>query len=252
MRPPRVPHVFGWEHLLFLAIFFAIAIPLLALAARKLKDEKKQDIVVKCVGGLLLVCITIARIGHAVNMHNWMRFIPDSICSVMSFALGFSAIFAKRDHIVFHYLCYVAFLGGAVNFIYPYYVSDIPNFLHPSTLFGLIHHSVAFCLSILMVITGYFKPSSKKFYAYPLGIVFSIFYGAFLIDALGIGNFPELGFTTAMNIFMPLVPGVFLFSWYLAFPVIAAAIYASIRLYEYLLKRHCAKKLSLQEANPRK
>ena len=230
-----MPKVFGWQHLIYLAIYLAFAVPFLIVVKLKIKSERTQNIIAKIMGGVLLVLIIWNRFAIADFKGNWLLLLPDSICGVMSVSLGITLIVCKRDSIFFHYLVYIAFFGGLANVFYPYYVAQDANFMLPATISGLMHHSVALTASVYMVLTGYFKPSTKKFYAFPLGLTFNICYGAFLLDALGVENIGEKGFTTAMNIFGPLVPGSFITSWYIVFPAISAAFYGLLVLYEKFL-----------------
>lgn len=230
-----MPKVFGWQHLTYLAVFLAVAVPFLTIVKLKIKSERTQNIIAKVLGAILLVFIIWNRFAIADFKNNWLLVIPDSICGVMSVALGITLIACKRDSIFYHYLVYIAFFGGLANVFYPYYVAQDANFMLPATISGLLHHSVALVSSVYMVLTGYFKPSTKKFYAFPLGLAFNICYGAFLVDGLGFKNLGDIGFTTAMNIFTPLVPGVFITSWYIVFPVLCAAFYGLLVLYEKFL-----------------
>lgn len=230
-----MPKVFGWQHLVYLAVFLAVAVPFLVIVKLKVKNERTQDIIAKVLGGILLVFIIWNRFAIADFKGNMLLVLPDSLCGIMSIALGITLIVCKRDSIFFHYLVYIAFFGGMANVFYPYYVAQDSNFMLPATISGLLHHSIALVASIYMVMTGYFKPSTKKFYAFPLGLAFNVCYGAFLLDALGVANLGEMGFTTAMNIFTPLVPGVFITSWYIVFPAICAAFYGLLVLYEKFL-----------------
>lgn len=100
--------------------------------------------------------------------------------------------------------------------------------LYPATISGLLHHGIAFYLSVLMVVTGYVKPCLKKFYAFPVGLCFMLCYGIFLIDALK--------FDHAMYIGKPLVAGTFL-TWYVVAPMMIAVTLGGVLLYEFILKK---------------
>lgn len=234
-----VPKVFGWQHLVYLAIFLAVAAGGLVLFRLKAKD-KAADICIRAGGAVLLVLIVWNRISIAVFKDNWYQLIPESLCGVTSVALGICAIVCKRDALPFHCLCYIGLLGGAANVIYPYYVAQAPDFMLPATISGLMHHSVALVLSIMMIMSGWFKPSLKKYYALPVGLCLMLTYGILLIDGLGVGAVGEKGFASAMNIFSPLVPGSF-FTWYLVLPLMCALILGLLLLYEKVyLKRKAA------------
>ncbi len=223
-----MPKVFGWQHLIYLAIYLVLSALGIFLFIRKAKEERVQNLVIKALGGVLVLLIIWNRISSAVFKENAWRLIPDSICGVMSLGLGISAIFCKRDSVFFHYFCYIGLFGGFVNVVYPYYVSQDENFMLPATISGLLHHGVALDLSILMILCGYFRPSVKKFFAFPLGLCFNLVYGIFLIDALGFDN--------AMNIFSPLVPNTFL-TWYIVFPAVTLVLFLLLYFYERYKKK---------------
>ena len=47
------PHVYGWQHIVYLLVFLIPAAGTLALIKLKVKSEKTNTIIMKCVGGLL-------------------------------------------------------------------------------------------------------------------------------------------------------------------------------------------------------
>ncbi len=237
-----VPKVFGWQHLTFLAIFLIFCAGLIVLFKYKIMgNERRERIFLRACGGVLLFLIIWNRISISVFRDNWFRLFPDSLCGVTSLGLGICACILKRDALPFHFLVYVALFGGATNIIYPYYVSQSPDFLLPATMSGLLHHGFAMLLAILLIMSGYFRPSLKKYYAMPIGFCITMVYGIFLVDALGKNSVGELGFDTAMNIYSPLVSGTF-FYWYVVFPLACLLVLGVLLVYEkVILPRRAAK-----------
>lgn len=222
------PKIYGWQHLVFLAVFIAVSAGAITAIKLKLKSPKALDITVKCLGGALIALLIWNRISIAVFKNNWLMLLPDSFCGVSSLCLGICAIFCKRDALPFHYLIYIAVFGGIANDLFPYYLGQADYFMFPATISGMLHHSFSLDLALIMVITGYVKPCFKKFYAFPLGVCFTLVFGIFLVDALK--------FETAMYIYSPLAGPL---TWYMVFPAVTAAVYALLFVYE----RYIAPKL---------
>ena len=228
-----MPHVFGWQHIVYLVIFFAAFAGTLAAVLLKVKNEKLLKDIVRCVGAFLLILIIWNRIAICFHRQDWWALIPDSFCGMTSLVFAICAIVCKCDALPFHCLCYIAFWGGAITTFYPDFIGQAESIFYPATLSGLLHHGVAFYLSVLMIATGYVKPNLKKFYVFPLGLCIMMVYGLFLIDALK--------FDHAMYIGTPLIEGTFL-TWYVVAAMLIAVTLAAVFGYEYLMKRLAAKK----------
>lgn len=228
-----MPQVFGWQHIVYLVIFFAAFAGTLAAVLLKVKSEKLLRNIVRCVGGFLLILIIWNRIAICFHRNDWWALIPDSFCGTTSLVFAICAIVCKRDALPFHCLCYIAFWGGAITTFYPDFIGQASSIFYPATLSGLLHHGISFYLSVLMIATGYVKPGLKKFYVFPLGLCIMMVYGLFLIDALKFGH--------AMYIGTPLIEGTFL-TWYVVAAMMIAVTLAAVFGYEYLIKKLAAKK----------
>ena len=233
--PPgaRVPHVYGWEHLVYLAVFLIIAVGSLVYIYKKVKDERTVDIVVRCVGGVLLAAILANRISLIWFYSTPLALIPNTFCGVTSLVFGICTLFCKRGHLVYHYLVYAGFWGGAIATFYPNFVVQDVSFMYPPTITGLMHHTLSMYLAVLMVMTGFFKPELKRFYAYPIGFCLIMCYGILLVDAFH--------YTESMYIFAPLVPGTFL-TWYVVGPALVLANLGLVVLYEKVIAPKILKK----------
>lgn len=64
------PKIFGWEHLTFLAVFVVVMTVALILTKKYAKTEKSQNIIVKCVAGILFMLVLWNRISLAVLKNN--------------------------------------------------------------------------------------------------------------------------------------------------------------------------------------
>ena len=227
-----MPQVFGWQHIVYLVIFAAAFAGSIVAIKLKVKQEKTLNIIIKSVGGLLLALIIWNRIAICFHKNDWWMLIPDSFCGLSSLCLAICALVCKRDQLPLHCFVYLSFWGGAITTFYPDFLPQNESFLYPATISGLLHHGVAFYLSVLMVLTGFMKPSLKKFYAFPVGLCINMCYGLFLIDALK--------FKKAMYIGQPLISGTFL-TWYVVAAMLIAVTLGAVWLYEYLLKRKAQK-----------
>lgn len=225
---PPVPKVFGWEHIVYLIIFIALAVGTLILIKKKVKTEKALNITVKCAGGVLLAMILANRISLIWFYDSLWALVPNTFCGVISLVYSICMIFAKRDHVIFHFLVYAGFWGGLLVTVYPNFVGQHNSFLYVPTITGIMHHSMAMYSSILLVMTGFVKLSLKKFFAFPVGMCVLTVWGVFILDCLG------KYITEAMYLFQPLVPGTFL-TWYVVGPALILASWGGLALWEKVL-----------------
>lgn len=224
-----MPQVFGWQHIVYLVVFFAAAAGSLVAVKIKVKDEKTLNVIIKSMGGLLLALIIWNRIAICLHKdNNWWLLLPDSFCGFSSLGLAVCALVCKRDQLPLHCFAYLSFWGGGITTFYPDFLPQNESFFYPATISGLLHHSIAFYIAVLMALTGFMKPSLKKFYAFPVGLCMIMCYGLFLIDALK--------FKKAMYIGQPLISGTFL-TWYVVAAMLIVLTLGGVWLYEYLLKR---------------
>ena len=225
--------VFGWEHLTYIAIFIALFAVSLTVILMKVKSEEKIDLTVKILGGVLLALIIFNRIAIAVHRESGWGLVPDSFCGVGSLCLALCCIFLKRGALPYHVFVYCMFFGGIVTVFYPDFIGqqfhgEATSFIYPATISGMLHHSLAVYISVLLLATRHFKPCVKKTYALPVALCIMITYGTFLLDALK--------FEQAMYIGKPLVPNTFI-TLYVVFPALVATAYGIAFLYEYLVKK---------------
>lgn len=231
------PHVYGWQHIVYLLVFLIPAAGTLALIKLKVKSEKTNTIIMKCVGGLLFATVAVNRISLIEFYGSTLALIPNTFCGITNLLFGLWAIFGKKNSLPFHFFVYAGFWGGVVNLFYPTYLGQNESFMYLPTITGLLHHSFAFYLAILLLMTGYVKPELKRFYAFPVGMSFVMVYGVFLLDVSN-QTIPD----GAMYIFKAVVPGTFL-TWYVVYPAMILASLGLLCLWEkvicprYILKK---------------
>lgn len=226
-----MPKVFGWEHIVYLVIVLSLMVAGTFFIKKYVKTEKTLDLIIKILAGFLLAFILFNRISIAAYANNWLQLIPDSFCGMSSLVYAICLLVLKKESIVFHFITYLAFLGGLLTIVYPDFIGQAASIFFPKTISGLLHHTVLLYLSVLTVVTGRFKPELKKIYALPLGLCTFLTFGMFLISALKYGN--------AMYINKPLIPGTILTWWFVGI-VFVAATALGLFIYE-CIKKHAKK-----------
>lgn len=210
------PEVFGWQHLTYLGVYFALTITSLILVKMFVKNEKTLNIIFKSLAIALLLAVSWNRITICLRTKNAIDFIPNTFCGLSSFMVAISVLIGKRNCGFFHFVCYLGFIGGLLTLIYPDFIGQNQSFFYPATISGLIHHSIMFYIILLMFITKYFVPTLKKWYWLPLGLCCVMTYGQFLISALGFGS--------AMYITEPLLKGTIFTWWFTGLLVILVSV----------------------------
>ena len=151
MPPPRV---FGWQHLLYLVVVIAVGAAIFLLVRKKYaKNDRALSLIFRVCGVILLFFVTINRVSEIFRLHGWYYIFPNSFCGLGSFVLAFALIFGKKDNIVLHFIAYLTMFGGIVNLIYPYYVGQHRLFFYPSTISGLLHHTMCVFIFVLMAVS---------------------------------------------------------------------------------------------------
>lgn len=218
-------HVYGIEHILYLLFSICLVVGVTLFAKRKIKTEKGLQLLIRLCGLVLFAMILYNRLSICVNSQYWYapengvfgRFqliLPNSFCGVTSLCLSLAVMFGRRDNIALHALTYLGLLGGLLTLAYPDFIGQDPSFFYSCTISGLLHHTMAVVLSVLMLSTGYVRPDFKKWYALPICFCIYITYGLFLVRVLSYGD--------AFYIYTEILDGTSLNWWTMAvilFPV---------------------------------
>lgn len=220
------PRVFGKEHLIYIAISVLVVAVGFFLNKKFARTERQKCFVLKLAAAVLFAIILVLRI-VLVFEHgdpNWKLMIPDSFCSASSYGLSLAILFGKKNNNVLHFIWLVAFTGGIIVTFYPDFLGQNPSFLYPSTILGMIHHTWAAALVILMLMNGYLELTYKKWYCAPIGFSAYLSLGAFLMCVFDYANpFYMTG---------PSIPGTPLTVWGIApiYMVVYALILLSVEL----------------------
>ena len=223
------PKIFGTEHLIYILISLAIGFAVCFFAKRYARSERAGSLVIRSAAAVLLLAILASRLSMVFEFEatDWIKLLPDTFCSASSYVLALTLLFGKRDNNVLHFVWLVALAGGAISTFYPNFLDQNPSFLYPSTIFGMIHHTWAAIVVVLMLLLGYFKPTYRKWYCTLIGFTCYLTYGAFLMCVL---NRDNPFYMTA-----PILDGTPLTVWVIA-PIYMSA-YALIMLVCELVRR---------------
>lgn len=205
-----MPQVFGWQHIVYLLVFVAIAAVSLFFIKKYCVNKSSLIIAVKTTAALLLALIAWNRICIVISSDDLFMIIPNTFCGTTSFVFALAALLFKQDHPTLHCFVYCGFIGGLITIIYPDFLSQNQSFFYPNTISGLLHHSVSLYLAVLMLVTGWIKPNLSKWKYFPIGLAFMMVYGLFLLTASGRLDDPNYD---AMYIKHPLLEGT-PFTWY--------------------------------------
>lgn len=237
-----MPQMYGIEHIIYLIVTFTVSITALILIKRFVKSEKGVAIAVKCTAAILFCFILWNRISISCYSSNgWRCMFPDSYCGTTSLALSLCALFLKKDSKVFHCLVYMGIVGGAATVFYPDFIGQADSIFFSKTISGLLHHSTVLFLAILMIATGYIKPTIKRWYCLPLGLCCYVTYGMLLMSTI----LDRQGTTMYLN--SPIIEGTCL-TWYFTGAILLTVHAVSLSALE-LYRKHKNKKLTGENSN---
>ena len=97
-----MPHVYGWQHILYLVIYFAAFAGGLTAVLMKVKRESTLGLIFKISGGVLLALVIANRIAIAFHRGTAWGLIPDSYCGLGNLCLAIALLVCKRDALPFH------------------------------------------------------------------------------------------------------------------------------------------------------
>ena len=202
--------IFGWEHFVYLAVFFTLATVGIICAKKFAKTEKSQNIIIKITGVILFLSIFASRLSITLCGSNpqWHHMLPNQFCGMSSLVLSLAVIFGKKNNNVYHFVWFIALLGGVITMIYPDFLPQDPSFFYPPTITGMLHHSLSIVMVVILLVFNQIEITYKKWYCTVFGFACYFAFGAFLIGALGYGD--------AFHIRTPILSGTPLTAWIMA------------------------------------
>ena len=93
------PELYGYQHIIYLVVFFALSISSLILIKKYVKSEKTINIILKALGGALLFSILLNRFSlfyFKSNPHDPKLLLPDSYCGLTSLVLSLAVFIRKK------------------------------------------------------------------------------------------------------------------------------------------------------------
>lgn len=235
-----VPQVYGLEHILYMVITTAIAIPGLICAKKFAKSEKAQLIILKSLAAGLLVSILANRLSQVFRYDNtrWDCIIPDSFCGMSSLVLALAVLIGKKDNPVLHFVWLLGLFGGISTVVYPTFVSQSSSIFYLPTISGLLHHSFSAVVVIALLMFKQIHITYKKWYYTLFGFTCYLTVGAFL---MGVFHYND-----AFHIVEPLLPGTPFTAWVMA-PIYAAAYAIILYVIEVVRKYQTKKKENVNQ-----
>lgn len=186
-------------HIVYMILTIIAVVVSLILIKKYVKSENTIKWILRGVGIALFIIIILNRIdvlrykvniGHETNMvfgeevpYSWIMIIlPFTPCALSSTLIPFTT-FLKKDHWFTHSIYIIALIGGAIGIFYPSFLND--QYLYEIRTWGsLAHHVLSMWIVILMLMTGYIKPSMKKIHFLPIALSFIVAMGLFELQAM--------------------------------------------------------------------
>ena len=226
-----MPTIFGVSHILFLLISTTLIVVGITLFKKHVNEKRVQEIIFVSTAAVLLVLIILNRISVTFADPTGVEYsdlVPMTLCGATSLLFAvFTLVFVKKqNHPIFHFLVYIAIVGGVLNNVYPDYIGQAPSIFHSRTITGLLHHTVSLFLGLLFVVNGEFKPSFKDSHWLPLGLFFYTTIGLFYVQAFS----PRP--RNSMNITQPILPGFYWYTMYAIGIVLHFGILFAFELYK--------------------
>lgn len=202
--------VFGTVHLIYLAITVPLSVIGLLLAKKFAKTEKAQSIILKSLGGLLLIWIILNRLSQVYRYSDvrWEQIIPDSFCGMTSLVLALSVLLGKKDNCAYHFTWFLGLVGALITVFNPTFLDQGPSVFYLPTISGLLHHSLALVVVGALLIFNQIQITYKKWYCTFFGFTAYLTVGAFQMSVFG--------FEDSFHIAEPILPGTPLTAWVMA------------------------------------
>ena len=222
--------VFGTVHWIYLAITVPLSVIGLFLAKKYAKTEKTQRIILKSLGGLLLMWILLNRLSQVFRYSDvrWEQIIPDSFCGMTSLVLALAVLLGKKDNCVYHFTWFLGLVGALITVVNPIFLDQGPSVFYLPTISGLLHHSLALVVVGALLIFHQIQITYKKWYCTFFGFTAYLTVGAFQMSVFG--------FQDSFHIVEPILSGTPLTAWVMA-PLYAVGYGIVLLVIELIRKR---------------
>ena len=182
--------VFGSVHLIYLAITLTLSVAGIFCAKKFAKSEQSQKIILKSIAGALLIWIVINRLSQVFRYSQvrWEQIIPDSFCGMTSLVLALAVLIGKKDNVVLHFTWFLALVGATITIAYPTFLNQGNSVFYLPTISGLLHHSLALIMVIMLLIFDQIHITYKKWYCSLFGFTTYFTIGAFQMSVFGFSD----------------------------------------------------------------
>lgn len=224
------PQLFGIEHISYIIISTLIGGIGMLFAYKYAKNEKTQNIILKCLAAALFISVMTNRLSQVFRYDTvrWYCIIPDSFCAMTSLVLSLAVLFGKKNNNVYHFVWLLGLFGGISTVIYATFVDQHTSFFYIPTFTGLLHHSFSAIVVVALLMFKQINITYKKWYCTFFGFTSYLTLGAFLMHTFDLSD--------AFHIAEPLLPNTPLTAWVMA-PMYVTA-YAIILLVIELVRKH--------------
>lgn len=220
---------FGLGHILYV-VFFIIATTIFLYYLIKKFNDKQKLFTIKITALMLLILAFSSRLAMVLtldpNKVQPIYFLPNSFCSLTGFTFALAVLLGKKDNISLHCVAYLGILGGILTICYPDFLPQESTILGIKNITSLLYHSFMIILFLVIIVTGFFKPTIRKWYSLALGFCAYIAFALFLLQVCEMPS--------AMYITKPILSGTHLY-WYVLAPL-AGLIYFSALGIMYLVR----------------
>ena len=224
------PQLFGIEHITYIIISTLVGGIGLLFAYKYAKNEKTQNIILKCLAAALFISVMTNRLSQVFRYDTvrWYCIIPDSFCAMTSLVLSLAVLLGKKNNNVYHFVWLLGLFGGISTVIYATFVDQHPSFFYIPTFTGLLHHSFSAIVVVALLMFKQINITYKKWYCTFFGFTSYLTLGAFLMHTFDLSD--------AFHIAEPLLPNTPLTAWVMA-PMYVTA-YAIILLVIELVRKY--------------
>ncbi len=217
----RIIGLYTPAHIVIVVFLIIAVVSGLIVIKKKVRTERSLRILLSVLSSAMLALLIATRISHVYHSiteevkidcfgtqrsYSWVMLFPDSYCSLIALFLPFAVFAGKyKNNRFIEAVFSLAILGMLSNIFYPEYVGRIP-FLEFRAFGALLYHVLCGFIFSVLLLTGNIVPKLKNWYYAPVAIS--------LIMTLGLFELTCLGYAEAFNITHPLIPGLYVSSWW--------------------------------------
>lgn len=158
--------MFNLQHILYLAISFALTIGLLVLFEIKVKDQKSKNLIVS-ISAVITVIIHYSNIWveffttGGQNTVESNHILPVYPCNVVMWMLLIVSLIKNKNRVIFKLLADFCFYGGIVcgviGLVFNANFDANPTLLNYNVLKGMLSHSTMLFGCLYLMVGGYVK-----------------------------------------------------------------------------------------------